>query len=678
MVLATGLWCSVPAEALFDFDLDVGDFEGEGWSLQGATAHTQLNAAGQIELIFKIKRILLPERITPIEAIVIRCPELVLSSQSARCVAGDVRLSHPRISSEPFAIALEYNFNGQLNLSFKELRLNEGGVAGRVRWEESSWSASVRGDALGLAPWIDDLTRIYPEVDIAVSGKANFEANLSGDKHKLHAVYLEVNSEDLAFTDTASTRVGEDVGLQLRLTAEQHSGEWFVDTTLALNRGQIYLEPIYLELKDPPIRTQASAIWREDTHRLEIKRFTYEDPATVRVSAGAHVVFAQQPELVALDLKVTQANFPKLYNAYLQPVFIGSSLDNLETSGQLTGRIRYQQNQSTSVDLQFDDLSLDDGRKRFGLYGLRGQVRWHNRDEPLMSTLGFSGGHVYQVGLGRTALLVESRNRDVRLLKPTIIPVLDGNLLVESFNLHGMASSGLEWQFDASLTPISMESFTAAVGWPLMLGELSGMIPEVRYQQGELKVGGALLVRVFDGMITMNNLRLRDPLGPIPQLHADATINNLDLNTLTRTFSFGKIEGRLGGYVKGLELVNWEPVQFDALIETPDDDRSRHRISQRAVDNLTSLSSGVTGALSTGFLGLFKEFAYDRIGVSCRLRDGVCEMDGVAPAKDQGYYIVTGAGLPRIDVIGYSHQVDWLELVDRLKSINLDSSPVID
>ena len=678
LVLIACLWGIVPVQALFEFDLDVGDFEGEGWSLQGATAHTQLNAAGRIELMLKIRRILLPEKIAPIENIVITCPELVLSANSARCVAGDVRLSHPRLDSEPFAISLEYHFAEGLKLTFQKLRLKEGVVTGRVQWDESSWSASIQGDAVGVAPWVDDLTRIYPHIDFAGSGKIDLEANLSGDRYTMRAVDLEVNSKDLAFTNTASTRVGEDVGLRVRFNARQHRGEWSVDTTLALDRGQIYLEPIYLELKNPPIRIKASAVWRDDTQRLEIKHLTYADPATLKFSARAQVVAAQQPELISLDLKVTQAKFPRIYNSYLQPLFIGSSLDTLETSGQLTGRIRYLESQSTSIVLQVDDFSLDDGHGRFGIYSLFGQVRWHDRDEPLRSTLRFDGGHIYHVGLGHTELFFENWNRDVRLLKPTTIPVLDGKLLVESFRLRDVEASGLEWQFGASLTPISMDSFTAAVGWPSMVGELSGRIPQVRYRQGELQVGGALLVRVFDGTISMNNLRLRDPLGPVPHLYADAEINNLDLNTLTRTFSFGKIEGRLGGHVKDLELVNWEPVKFDARIETPKGDRSRHRISQRAVDNLTSLSSGVTGALSSGFLGLFEEFAYDRIGVGCRLRDGVCEMDGVAPAKDGSYYIVTGAGLPRIDVIGYSHQVDWLELVDRLKSINLDSSPVID
>jgi len=57
-------------------------------------------------------------------------------------------------------------------------------------------------------------------------------------------------------------------------------------------------------------------------------------------------------------------------------------------------------------------------------------------------------------------------------------------------------------------------------------GKLSGMIPGMRYEKGELTLGGILLVRAFDGAITVRNLSLR----------ADVRIKDLDLETLTRTF----------------------------------------------------------------------------------------------------------------------------------------------
>ncbi len=147
-------------------------------------------------------------------------------------------------------------------------------------------------------------------------------------------------------------------------------------------------------------------------------------------------------------------------------------------------------------------------------------------------------------------------------------------------------------------------------------------------------------------------------------------IADLDLETLTKTFSFGRIEGRFEGEVAGLYMEAWQPVAFDAMFRTPPDDDSRHRISQKAVDNISNLGgAGVGGALSRSFLRVLEDFPYKRLGIRCRLENGICHMGGVAPAE-RGYYLVEGTFLPpRLDVIGYAREVDWPSLVQRLTAV---------
>jgi len=169
-------------------------------------------------------------------------------------------------------------------------------------------------------------------------------------------------------------------------------------------------------------------------------------------------------------------------------------------------------------------------------------------------------------------------------------------------------------------------------------------------------------------VIRVDGLQVLDPFGRLPRLLADIELRNLDLATLTGAFSFGRIDGRLSGDVRQLRLLNWVPVAFDAHLYTPADDRSRHRISQRAIDNISSLGGGPTGVLSRGALRFFEDFAYARIGWSCVLKDGVCTMDGVEP-KGEGYVLVKGRLLPRIDVVGYTRRVDWNTFVEQLKSV---------
>ena len=77
-------------------------------------------------------------------------------------------------------------------------------------------------------------------------------------------------------------------------------------------------------------------------------------------------------------------------------------------------------------------------------------------------------------------------------------------------------------------------------------------------------------------------------------------------------------------------------------------------------------------ALQSGVLKFFDEYSYDKLGIRCRLREDVCEMSGIEPAPN-GYYIVKGSGLPRIDIVGNQGRVNWSQL---MSSIPKDTSGV--
>ena len=188
---------------------------------------------------------------------------------------------------------------------------------------------------------------------------------------------------------------------------------------------------------------------------------------------------------------------------------------------------------------------------------------------------------------------------------------------------------------------------------------------------------GALQINVFDGQISASKLELIEPFGRAPRLHADLDAKSIDLELLTRTFDFGTITGRIDAQVHGIELVDWEPQKFDARLESSPGDYPR-RISQRAVQNISALGgAGAAAAIQRSFLRFFEQFGYQRIGLTCKLANGVCEMGGIERAP-QGYVIVKGGGIPAISVIGYNRSVSWRELVERLKRITQDNvKPIV-
>jgi hypothetical protein len=269
---------------------------------------------------------------------------------------------------------------------------------------------------------------------------------------------------------------------------------------------------------------------------------------------------------------------------------------------------------------------------------------------------------------GRTRIDFATRGRGFALTKPARVPVFDGAIILDALSVASLGSPDTELTFDGRIEPISMPLLAKAFGWPELNGQLAGRIPGLTYRNRELTVEGDLVASVFDGQVVGRNFRLRDPLGPWPRLFADVTARRLDLALVTRTFSIGSITGRLDADLNNMELFNWSPVAFDARLYSTPGDRSRKLISQKAVTSISSVGGGgggVTAALQSGVLRFFDDFRYDRIGISCLLRNEVCLMSGIEPAG-MGYYMVKGRGIPRIDIIGNAGRVDWRQLVSQI------------
>jgi hypothetical protein len=173
---------------------------------------------------------------------------------------------------------------------------------------------------------------------------------------------------------------------------------------------------------------------------------------------------------------------------------------------------------------------------------------------------------------------------------------------------------------------------------------------------------------VFDGGIIVHQLRLVDPFGKQRRFVAEVTARNLDLGMLTRTFAFGAIEGRFDADLHDLEMQGWKPVRFDARIASSEGSYPRS-LSVGALKDITALGEDAPPqALArvperSGF-----SFGYSRIGFGCKLRDGICLLDGVEREGD-GVVLMRGSGMPSVSIIGYNRRIDWEALVARIREV---------
>lgn len=668
---------AAPAAAVERIEITIGAIAGPGWSTGRAEAALDLGAADDaMAAALRVEQPRLPA-MPAITHAALACPRLAVTATGIACREGRAELPLPWLDGPGFGLDLDYRLaDGGLRAAIEGVALAGGQARGEARGDLGDWRLEAAGrefDLVAIAdllgPWLPPL----PE-GLEYSGRLGLELNAAGNDTTLGRAQLRADLGEAAFADASGLRAGEDVAAVIEAEARRAAAGWAFDAGLRWQAGGVYIDPWYVEAKEQPISARCSGNWG-DGGKVRLEDCELIHPGVLEARGRLELVL--EPRLALGDgrIDLVDAALDRAYKTYLQPLAAGTPGDRLTLAGTAGGGLVLEAGRPASAGLTLADASLEDQGGRFGMHGIAATLNWRQGGAVPPSSLQWQGGYLWAMDFGAASLEAELAGSRLALGAPLALPLLDGRLVVEAFDVAAR-ETGWGGELEGYLTPISMERLSSAFGWPVFRGRVSGVLPRITFSDQRVRVGGALLMNVFDGQVVVKGLTLEHPLGVVPELRADVDIEDIDLELLTGAFAFGRIQGRLGGTIHDLVLQDWRPVAFDARFDTPEEGDFRKRISQEAVDDLTQVGggAGIGGAL---FMGLFKEFRYDAIGLGCELRDGVCTMAGVAPA-DQGYYIVRGAGLPRIDVIGYNRRVDWSTLLSRLQRVTTSGPAVVE
>ncbi len=502
--------------------------------------------------------------------------------------------------------------------------------------------------------------------DLTLSGRGDLHAVVEQNAAGFTAD-LKLTLSDSGFQNASFTWIGEKLALNAHVTADLSSVPLTFALQLGADKGQALAGPVLLDFDKNPLDLKLSGNYADKAVQVLNLQGTQRDllHLTGDAQIGVSPLAVNKASLNATDIR-----FPAAYSTYLQLSLATTPFNQLATTGTAAARLQVSDNLPTQLDLLVHELTLSDASRTLQVDGINSELHWTAgaTGPPRPSWLAWENSQGWGITGARSKLDFIAQDRDFRLIKPARLPFFDGALLVNTLAVEQIGSAAISGVFDAVIEPISVAPIAKAFGLPEFSGQLSGRIPGLTYKDKLLSLQGNVEANVFDGSVVASNLRVREPLGQWPRLYGDIVGRNLDLEAITSTFEFGSITGRLDVDLTGLETFNWTPVAFDLVMATPKGDKSRHRISQRAVQNLSDIGGGgggVSAALQSGALKFFDEFGYDRIGLSCRLRNDVCQMGGVGAAKT-GFYIVKGSGLPRIDIIGNNQRVDWPRLMTQV------------
>jgi hypothetical protein len=471
---------------------------------------------------------------------------------------------------------------------------------------------------------------------------------------------MDIAFNDVSFSDESGLHAGEKLTGQVKLAAKNISNIWQWNGLISWDKGELFWQPFYFGKAGNQF--EINGTFKEPVLNIENASLMVNEVGKMTSSLQINT----QTKIVE-DIKVSakDVDFSGLYAIFLKPMAEKSVFGNLEVSGKADWQFEIKNLEPSSFELNLRDSNIEDKNGKFAFSHINAHLPWDYNNAKNV-TIAYKGGHLLKMPLGDTHLNAVI-NRYSFTTPQLTLPILDGALNFTDLSA-AMIADNWYWHVGMNVTPISMSEFSKSLGWPIMLGKISGRMPQLTYAGKQLLMDGAMTFNVFDGTIGMDNLKIDDPLGVVPRMQADLLIRGLDLGELTRTFSFGDIEGKLDGDVKNMLLENWKPVYLDASIQTSEGKHLK-KISQRAVENITALGGeGTAAAIQRTFLRFFKEFNYDKIGLSCKLRQDVCEMGGVESTAT-GYVIVKGKGIPTLNVNGFTQRISLSDLLGRIKRI---------
>lgn len=590
------------------------------------------------------------------------CAHASLTSERLSCRGGRLRVGR-QVLPAALEVAVDLVGGG----AEARLRMDAGGRIDARLDSHGRVHGSIASLSLASLPrWLPQLLAWQPAG--VFSGSFHWQSqSADGAAHRAAQLQLSGRLADGGFAAAEGRQAAERIGLDISVDAAQGRKGWGWSAAVSWMAGAAYWHPFYVEA-GPVLR--ASGMLEDE--RLIVSEAAIELDGVGQFAATASIDLTAL-RLTDAALALSTADLAVIGPQFIAPLLAPASAERLRFGGSMSAGLRFEEGVLTALDAVFDEAGFSlaaagAGGAQLALGPISGHLPWR-RDGAVTASLRVEGGRWEKLSLGAFAL--DARvERDMIVLARSRIPLLDGAVVVDELMLRRRAE-GWSGGGSATVEPISMPLLSDALGLPIMAGVLSASIPGLRVAPGAIALDGTLVASVFDGYLRATGLRLLEPFGVASHLSADLELRHIDLAQLTDTFSFGSITGFADADVRGLELVRWRPVRFDARIGSSPG-RYRKRISQRAVQNIGALGgAGAIAALQRGLLGLFDTFGYSEIGLRCTLANDVCVMSGIEAADraDGGFVIVQGGGLPALDVIGYNRRVDWKELIGRLQRV---------
>ena len=341
------------------------------------------------------------------------------------------------------------------------------------------------------------------------------------------------------------------------------------------------------------------------------------------------------------------------------------SLDGSNRDYRIQGRVR-------GSDLDFD---LRDPGIHFHISQLDLPVRWGSTPsrepvdpEPQTGRIQLRDLRTPWSSVSFLEIPVSAGFKVYRIPAPLAFPLWGGVVTAGGITFDGSGDRP-SLQAEVNLSEVELSAVLPGRG---IEGKLEGNLGTINLNVDQASASGELTARVFDGTVKATDLGVIRPFDTGRRIQGKVLFDHLNLEPLTRLFSFGKISGYVQGTIEHLSFGPEYPERFYLTLKTQEVAGVPKKINVQAIENVSLLGTGwgELGGLRSGINRWFQEYDYREIGLTCSLVEGRVTLRGTI-FEDGLEYLVRKPGLIGIDVINRNpeNEIDFSDMLERFRRI---------
>jgi hypothetical protein len=664
------------AGSLPDMDLSVklkGDettFSGMGVTVKPCKAKVSLTGKHPLHSVEEI-HIAVPQATLPMgdRNIQVDDIEVYIKEGTVNAEKGVVSLPEVRLTSSLLK---------DLRLS---LHIDEREVVTELKGEDTHLAEAAI--ALGLVPsgW-------------EFSGVDSLKARVILKNEDRLALTSTLGYKDFAFMDSEGNRMGEGILIEADSEAEidLKRSNVTANSTLKIDRGEVLWENFYFNLAKNPFSVSLKGTYAIEKKSLQLSKMIVGLKDILGFQINGSILHQTEDPSMDLLAKIEETPLKPIYHHFvsepfrMQKPFLGS----MNTKGSISAEMKLMgvpNNLTAKGSFTWHDGELLSGDNSFSVQGIELELPlWYQTEEVNVPEETAKGRLAVQsiilpflpeqplnlpLDVGPNRLLVTS---------PTAVRIPGGNVVVGPVTCEDIFGAKRSVRTSVEVTDIKIDDLLPGIWSSPIQGTIGGRLDPVYFKDDTLTSRGNMKGDAFGGQLILSGIGASRLSSSGPVFRFDAKWSDLSLAELTTDTSFGRIDGVLQGYVKGVEIAYGQPQAFDLSLETVKTKDVPQKISVKAVDNIAQIGGGTSPfmGLAGQFARLFKNFPYTKIGVHASLQNDVFRVNGTV--KDGGQeYLVKRGRFSGINVVNQNpdNRVSFKDMVKRIKRVtDSKSGPV--